>query len=122
MKQWPKWVAILLSALSGFSTGFVGTGGALRGMSLAALQLPKNAFVVLSSAIDIGGDALRAVIYLDHGYMDWNQWFYIPLLAMGSFVGARLGKFLLNRMNQLQFEKVVAVFIFLSGAAMLIKK
>ena len=122
IKRWPKWVAILLSAVSGFSTGFVGTGGAIRGMALAAIQLPKNTFIGVSSAIDVGGDALRAFIYLRNGYMDWNQWFYIPLLILAAFFGARTGKFLLGHINQIQFEKIVAVFIFLSGVVMLFKK
>ncbi|MGZ3713199.1 MAG: TSUP family transporter, partial [Bdellovibrionota bacterium] len=72
------------SAICGFSglmTGLVGTGGALRGMALAALQIEKNSFVALSAAIDLGGDLLRAVIYLWQGFMDWNQWLYIPALG-----------------------------------------
>lgn len=122
MQKWPSWVAILLSAVSGFSTGLVGTGGAIRGMALAALQLPKNTFIVISAAIDIGGDALRALIYVEQGYMDWSQWFYIPLLALAAYVGAYLGKIILMRIDQVQFEKIVAVFILISGLFMIIKK
>ena len=118
----PKWAATVLAAISGFSTGFVGTGGAIRGLALAALQLPKNSFVVISSAIDIGGDLIRTIIYLRNGFMDWGQWFYLPLLAVAAFAGANIGKLILNRINQVQFEKIVAVFIFLSGLMMLIEK
>lgn len=114
----PKWLSIFFSALSGFLTGFVGTGGALRGLALSALQLPKSSFVALSSSIDIGGDLLRAFIYLKSGYMDWNQWFYLPLLAIAAFTGARIGKKILGRINQNLFEKIVSVFILLSGIGM----
>lgn len=117
----PRWISIFLSAISGFSTGFVGTGGAIRGLAMTALQLPKNSFVAISSAIDIGGDALRAIVYLQNGFMDWGQWFYIPLLAIAAFAGARVGKKILSHINQNQFEKIVAVFIFLSGLMMLIE-
>lgn len=114
----PKWLAIFFSALSGFLTGFIGTGGALRGLALSALQLPKNSFVALSSSIDIGGDFLRAFIYLKNGFMDWSQWFYLPLLAIAAFAGAHLGKRILSRINQIQFERIVSVFILFSGIAM----
>lgn len=120
--HWPKWIAILLSALSGFSTGFVGTGGAIRGVALSTMQLSKNTFISVSAAIDFGGDALRAIIYINNGYMDWSQWFYIPFLVIAAFIGASFGKMLLNHINQLHFEKIVAAFIFLSGVMMFLKK
>lgn len=117
----PRWVGIVLSAASGVSTGFVGTGGAIRGLALSSLNIPKNSFVALSSGIDVGGDFIRAAIYLKNGYMDWSQWFYIPLLGMAAFVGARAGQVLLSRINQAQFDKIVAIFVFLSGLLMIFK-
>ena len=117
--SFPKWAADVLVVISGFSTGFVGTGGALRGLALTTLQLPKNTFVGVSSAIDLGGDLLRASIYLKNGFMDWGQWFYLPLLALAAFAGARVGKVLLSKINQAQFEKIVAVFVLFSGILMI---
>ncbi len=121
IQKLPQWAAIFLTAISGFSTGIVGTGGAIRGLALTALQLPKNSFVVLSSAIDIGGDFVRALIYIRNGFMDWNQWFYLPLLAIAAIAGASVGKRILSRINQNQFEKIVAGFIFFSGLVMAIE-
>ncbi len=115
LKNLPPRVAIALSAISGFSTGLVGTGGAIRGVALASLQLQKNTFVITSAAIDVGGDLLRAGIYLQNGFMDWSQWHYIPLLMIAAFAGSRLGQILLKYINQNQFEKIVLVFILLSG-------
>lgn len=113
------WIAFCLTALSGFATGLVGTGGAVRGLALSTLNLPAGEFVVLSAAIDLGGDFLRTIIYLRNGYMDWSQWFYIPLLAVSAYAGSRTGKFLLSKMNQRNFERTVQVFIFLSGILLL---
>ena len=109
---------IALTAVSGFFTGLVGTGGALRAVALASMELEKSSFVFASAAIDIGGDILRTGIYLSHGYMDWNQWFYLPLLGSAAVLGAWCGRHLLKFMHQSQFEKVVAVLIFLSGLAL----
>lgn len=114
----PKYSGMLLIAVSGFSTGLLGTGGALRGLALTALRIEKNSFVSLSAAIDMGGDLVRTTIYLAQGYMDWQQWMYIPLLGLAGFLGSLVGKRLLAKLNQSQFEKLVAVFVFVSGAAM----
>ena len=46
--------AVIAVGVSGFLTGLMGTGGALRGVALASLQLEKNVFVALSSGIEIG--------------------------------------------------------------------
>lgn len=114
----PAWQTWLLCALSGFLTGLVGTGGAIRGLALAALGLNKNSFVMLSSSMDLGGDILRTSIYLKNGYMDWSQWFYLPLLGFAAFAGSWLGQKILNTMSQEQFEKIVMIFVFLSGWTM----
>lgn len=111
----PEKYAIPLSGISGFLTGLVGTGGALRGIMLSSLHLEKENFILLSAGIDLGGDLLRAVIYLYNGYMDWNQWFYIPLLAIAALLGAWTGKRVIKKLNQRQFEFIVAIFVLLSG-------
>ena len=118
----PTWASVILSGLSGFSTGFVGTGGAIRGLALSAMQLPKTSFVITSASIDILGDALRAVIYIRNGFMDWHQWFYIPILGLVAYAGEKKKKNILNKISQQQFEKIVSVFIFISGIMMLFKK
>lgn len=114
--------AVALIGLSGFLTGFVGTGGAVRGVVLSALHLPKESFVVLSSSIDFGGDVVRAGIYLTNGYMDWTQWFYIPLLLLAGFLGSYVGKKILTRINQDQFEIIVSIFLIIAGITMLTGK
>ncbi len=119
--RFAAWQTWLLCALSGFLTGLVGTGGAIRGLALAALGLNKNIFVMLSSSMDLGGDILRTGIYLKNGYMDWSQWFYLPLLGIAAIAGSWIGQKLLNHVSQAQFEKIVMVFVFLSGCTMLIQ-
>jgi uncharacterized membrane protein YfcA len=114
----PQSFGMVLSGISGFSTGLIGTGGALRGLALASLRIEKNSFISLSSSIDIGGDILRAIIYLANGYMDWQQWLYIPFLGIAALLGSLAGKKIISKLSQAQFEKIVAVFVFASGFAM----
>ncbi len=111
-------MGLVLISVSGFLTGFVGTGGALRGAALSTLQLQKETFIFISAAIDIGGDLLRAGIYLQKGYMPWDHWFFVPLLGIAALGGSWVGKKIVMRINQKAFEKIVAVFILISGLTM----
>lgn len=106
--------------LSGFMTGLIGTGGALRGAALASMNLSAATFISLSSALDVGGDILRLGIYLKNGYMDWSHWYYIILLFLSAYFGASLGKKIIDKMSTKFFRSVVAVFIFLSGLVMIL--
>jgi uncharacterized membrane protein YfcA len=119
-KKISLFLGIILMALSGFLTGLVGTGGAVRGIALSALKIEKNNFVLLSAAIDMGGDLLRAIIYLAQGYMDWTQWFFLPILGTGAFLGSYVGRHILKRLKQSQFEVTVGIFIFISGILLLL--
>lgn len=113
--------AILSGAMAGFLAGFMGTGGAIRGMSLVAFNLGKNAFVGTSAAIDFGVDLSRMIIYFRHGFFDLNYLSYVPLLLLASFLGSYLGKKLLNRISQEYFRKIVLVLILCIGIAMIFK-
>jgi uncharacterized membrane protein YfcA len=113
--------SIVLTGISGFVTGLIGTGGAIRGLALSLLKIEKNSFVALSAALDLGGDLARAGVYLSSGYMDWSQWFYLPLLGVAAILGAWSGRKILNAFSQRQFEKTVALFVFLSGLVMILR-
>jgi uncharacterized membrane protein YfcA len=128
MLIWPtlKVKANALSSITGGSiagllAGFIGTGGAVRGLSLAAYNLEKNLFVGTSAAIDMGVDLSRAVIYLENGFVTKENYYLVPILAVVSVVGSYIGKLLLNRINQDSFRKIVLGLILLIGLVMLIR-
>ena len=54
---------------SGFLAGLIGTGGAVRGITLAAFNLPKDIFIATSGLIDLGVDSTRALVYWMNGYV-----------------------------------------------------
>lgn len=100
---------------SGFLTGFIGTGGAIRGAALSAFKLEKNAFVSTSASIDLGGDIGRSIIYTTNGYLQDKYYWYIPVLLVLAYAGSLIGKKILNHISDGVFKKIVLVFIGLIG-------
>jgi uncharacterized protein len=101
---------------SGFIAGIAGTGGAIRGITLAAFQLPKEVFIATSALIDLGVDFSRAVVYVGNGYFKEEYIFLIPFLIGISIVGSYLGKLILKRTSDLVFRYIVLVVIIGTGA------
>lgn len=113
--------AITGGSIAGFLAGLIGTGGAVRGASMAAFNLEKSVFVGTSAAIDMGVDLSRSIIYLDHGFIGKEHVSLIPILFIVSFVGSYLGKLILNYISQINFKKIVLGLIFLIGIITFIK-
>ncbi|WP_226389910.1 sulfite exporter TauE/SafE family protein [Penaeicola halotolerans] len=106
---------LLGGTISGFLAGLVGTGGAIRGLTLAAFSLSKNAFIATSSAIDFGVDLSRSIIYLSQGYLDRSHLYYFPTLIIIAFLGSWIGKKILQYIPEMLFKKIVLVLIVLLG-------
>lgn len=109
-------------ALAGFLAGFIGTGGAVRGLVLASFQLEKNLLIGTSAAIDFAVDLLRTIIYLDSQYFPDELLPVLPLLLIAAFGGSYLGKLIVNRISQATFRKVLLILVFLLGVLMLVKE
>lgn len=107
--------------LSGLLAGLIGTGGAIRGLTLAAFQLPKNIFIASSAFIDLGVDLSRAVIYVSNGYFKKEYLFLIPFLIGISIAGSYLGKLILKRTSEKQFRYLVLIIIVLTSAFQMLK-
>ena len=61
--------AIIGGSLSGFSAGLLGTGGAIRGLTMAAFNLEKSVFIATSAFIDFLIDFSRTFVYYYNGYI-----------------------------------------------------
>lgn len=106
---------------SGFMAGFVGTGGAIRGIVLAAFGLPKEVYITTSALIDLGVDLSRSIIYVRSGYFPPTLLFLIPFLVAISFLGGYLGKVLLRYVSEKQFRYLTLGVIIASSLIHLIK-
>lgn len=107
--------AITAGGVAGFLAGLIGTGGALRGLALAAFDLEKGVFVATSAGIDSGVDFSRMIIYLRSGYLAPKSLIYITGLLVIAFVGSYIGKLSLTHIHQKHFRRIVLGFVLLIG-------
>jgi len=106
-------------AVSGFLAGLLGTGGAIRGMTLAAYNLDKTTFIATSAVIDLGIDSGRSVSYFFNGYVDHEVLSMIPILMVVSLVGTFIGKKILDCVSERQFKSLVLGLVFITGVVTL---
>lgn len=106
---------------SGFIAGIAGTGGAIRGITLASFQLTKDIFIATSALIDLGVDFSRAVVYVSNGYFQEAYLFLIPFLIGISILGSYIGKLILKRTPETIFRVIVLGVIILTATGQIIK-
>jgi uncharacterized membrane protein YfcA len=112
--------AIIGGTLSGFSAGILGTGGAIRGITLAAFKMNKDKFIATSAVIDLGVDFSRTIIYYFNGYMKMEFLYLVPILIVVGVLGTWIGKRILNLMSQEQFRYLVLFLILGIGIASIV--
>ncbi len=112
--------AILGGSLSGLSAGLLGTGGAIRGITLAAFKMDKDKFIATSAIIDLGVDFSRTIVYYYNGYMHSHDLYLVPILIVVSVLGTWIGKKIVNKISQEQFRKFVLFLILGIGIASVI--
>ena len=109
--------AVLGGVFSGLSAGILGTGGAIRGITLAAFKMKKEKFIATSAVIDLGVDFSRTIVYYYNGYMRKDLLYLVPILIIVSVIGTWIGKRILNRISQDQFRYIVLFLILGIGIA-----
>lgn len=102
-------------ALSGFIAGLIGTGGAIRGITLAAFNLTRDSFIATSALIDLGIDSSRGVVYYLNGYVHRDDLYLLPMLLVASILGTYIGKKILAKMSEKQFKQTVLVLVLITG-------
>ena len=112
--------AVAGGVLSGLSAGILGTGGAIRGITLAAFKMKKDTFIATSAVIDLGVDFSRTIVYYFNGYIKTELLYLIPILMVVGILGTWIGKLILNKMSQEQFRYIVLLLILGIGIASII--
>ena len=112
--------ALLGGTFSGLFAGVLGTGGAIRGLTMAAFNLEKNAFIATSAIIDFFVDFSRTIVYFFNGFITKEILIYIPFLIVISIIGTYIGKLLLKRISQETFKRLSLYLILIIGITTLL--
>jgi uncharacterized membrane protein YfcA len=112
---------ILGGGLSGLAAGVLGTGGAIRGLTLASFNVEKTTFLATSALIDFGVDSSRFVVYYSQDYISEDMLWKAPVLLVISFLGTWIGKKLLNKISQENFRKIALWLILIVGVVSVFK-
>ncbi|MEZ4929037.1 MAG: sulfite exporter TauE/SafE family protein [Chitinophagales bacterium] len=112
--------AIIGGSLSGFSAGLLGTGGAIRGLTMSAFNLEKTVFIATSAFIDFLIDFSRTFVYYYNGYIHKHDLIYVPFLIIIGIVGTLIGKKILNYIPQDKFKQISLSLILIIGIITLV--
>ncbi len=107
--------SIFGGAISGFTAGLLGTGGAIRGLTMAAFNLEKSVFIATSAFIDLMIDSSRTFVYYQNGYIHNHDLKYVPFLLLIGIVGTYVGKLILTYIPQERFKVISLALILLIG-------
>ncbi|UOX32969.1 sulfite exporter TauE/SafE family protein [Flavobacterium sediminilitoris] len=120
IKPGPK-QSITGGVLSGFTAGLLGTGGAIRGITMAAFNLEKTVFIATSAAIDFAIDFTRTIVYFKNGFIHQHDLIYVPFLLIIGLIGTYIGKYILQFIPQERFKQTSLVLILFIGIIMVIQ-
>ena len=104
-----------MAFLYGFSAGLLRTGGAIRGLTMAAFNLEKSVFIATSAFIDFIIDFTRTIVYYNNGYIHSHDLKYVPFLIIIGIIGTYIGKKILVYIPQNKFRRLSLIFILIIG-------
>ncbi|MEQ8910359.1 MAG: sulfite exporter TauE/SafE family protein [Vicingaceae bacterium] len=107
--------SLIGGSLSGFTAGLLGTGGAIRGLTMAAFNLEKSVFIATSAFIDFAVDFSRTIVYYKNGYIHEHDFKYVPFLFVIGLVGSYIGKRILEHIPQKKFKRISLGLILFIG-------
>ena len=113
--------AFIGGSFSGFSAGLLGTGGAIRGLTMAAFNLEKSVFIATSAFIDFMIDFSRTIVYYNNGYIHNHDLKYVPYLFVIGIIGSFIGKKILAYIPQAKFRRISLLFILIIGVITMTK-
>jgi uncharacterized protein len=111
---------IIGGGITGLFAGIFGIRGAIRSMVLSAFNLPKEIYLGTTGAISLLVDTARLYVYWHHGATLALSYFMILILIALSFMGAYIGRIIVDYIPQQTFRIVVVIFLLLMGIRLII--
>jgi uncharacterized protein len=98
-------------ALSGFSAWLIWTWWVLRGAFMTLFGLTKESYIATIASVALLVDFTRIPVYFGQWFMDPQYYSYIPLLFVIAFIGSRIGKKIVQRIDAEHLRKIILVAI-----------
>lgn len=88
--------AVPLMAAGAVLSGFSGTSGPLKGISIRSLALPRLKHVGLASSVSLVGDVLKVELFVQAGLLPSIHWYLVaavlPVMPLAAWVGRRVNE------------------------------
>lgn len=88
--------AVPLMAGGAVLSGFSGTSGPLKGISIRSLGLPRLEHVGLASCVSLVGDVLKVELFAQAGLLPRIDWYLVaavlPVMPLAAWVGRRVNE------------------------------
>ncbi len=113
---------IIIGIITGFSAGIFGIRGAIRAVALSAYDLKKEVYIATTGMISLFVDTIRMITYWFSGsleLLDMKLRVGLMIFILISFVGAVIGRLIVDHIPQRIFRPIVAGFIFVVGLKLL---
>ena len=106
--------------VAGIATMIANAAGPIMSVYLLAMKLPKLEFVGTTSWYFLVMNLFKVPFGINLGIINWESLSFDLKLVPFVLLGAFLGKPLLERINQIWFERIALVFALLSGLKLLL--
>jgi len=113
---WMAWVA---GSVSGLLGGLVGNQGGIRSAAMLGFDVSRQAFVATATAVGVVVDAARMPVYFA---TQWREiiglWPVLATATVGTVVGTLTGKWVLKRIPEPIYRRIVAGLVLTLGVFM----
>jgi uncharacterized membrane protein YfcA len=98
---------ILGGSAYGFLSGFIGTGGPVRGAMLTSFDLKGERYIATSGIVSLFIDLTRISVYVSKGFLDSEYYWYVPFLLLVALSGSLTSKLIVKKWSVSRFSKFV---------------
>ena len=117
-----KFHSILGGIISGFLTGVIGMGGAVRGAFLINYNVQKEVYIATSALIALVVDLARIPAYFSNQLIDLKKYGVLLIILIAvAYAGVRTGKLFVNTIDPKKFQNYVYCALVIVSILILMK-
>ena len=120
-KRTPKPITgLFLGTLGGFTSTLAHAGGPPLTMYLLPQKLPRRIYVGTAAVYFFAVNVAKLVPYSYYGMFSPKNYLVIIILIPFAFIGVKMGLFLVNRINDKYFSRIIYVLLAFTGVQLLL--